>query len=139
MVRRVRNGLIGLASLACLGIAAQPARAQYYQTDFPPEEWKARWQKVYERIGENAVAVVQGMSLTDGYQLPRQLNTFYYLCGIETSGAYLRLDGRSRKATLYLPPRNERLERFEGKVLTADDAELGPTPQALTMAIDGSG
>jgi Xaa-Pro aminopeptidase len=124
MVRRVRNGLIGLASLVCLGIAAPPAQAQYYQTDFPPEEWKARWQKVYERIGENAVAVVQGMSLTDGYQLPRQLNTFYYLCGIETSGAYLRLDGRSRKATLYLPPRNERLERFEGKVLTADDAAL---------------
>lgn len=124
MFRRVLNGLIGLASLAYLGVAALPAQAQHYQTDFPPEEWKARWQKIYERIGENAVAVVQGMPQTDGFQFPRQLNTFYYLCGIETAGAYLRLDGRGRTATLYLPPRNERLERAEGKVLSADDAEL---------------
>jgi len=124
MFRRVLNGLVCLASLACLGGAAQPARAQYYQADFPPEELKARWQKIYERIGDKAVAVVQGVSQTDGYQFPRQLNTFYYLCGIETTGAYLRLDGRSRTATLYLPPRNERLERAEGKVLSADDAEL---------------
>ena len=29
-----------------------------------------------------------------------------------------------RKVTLYLPPRNERLERSEGKVLSAADAEL---------------
>jgi len=107
-----------------IAVAAPPARAQYYQTDFPPEEWKARSQKIYESIGESGVAVVQGMPQTDGFQFPRQLNTFYYLCGIETAGAYLRLDGRSRTTTLYLPPRNERLERAEGKVLSADDAEL---------------
>jgi Xaa-Pro aminopeptidase len=46
------------------------------------------------------------------------------LSGIETPHAYLRLDGRDRRATLYLPPRNERLERSEGKVLSAADAEL---------------
>ncbi len=34
------------------------------------------------------------------------------------------LDGRKRKVTLYLPPRDERLERAEGKVLSAEDAEL---------------
>ena len=64
------------------------------------------------------------MPLTDGYTFPRQYNTFYYLSGIETPGAYLLFDGRTRKVTLYLPPRNERLERAEGKVLSADDAEL---------------
>src|SRR5205085_1386296 len=32
------------------------------------------------------------------------------------------LDGRNRKVTLYMPPRNEALERAEGKVLSADDA-----------------
>ena len=79
---------------------------------------------MYERIGENAVAVAQGMPLTDGFQFPRQFNTFYYLSGIETPGAYIRLDGRTRTTTLYLPPRNERLERSEGKVLSANDVDL---------------
>ena len=112
-----------LLSIVLLVNAAQPARAQHYQSDFPAEEFKARWAKLFERIGD-AVAVVQGMPLTDGYTFPRQYNTFYYVCGIETPGAYLVLDGRARRVTLYLPPRNERLERAEGKVLSADDGEL---------------
>ncbi len=107
-----------------LALVASPALAQHYQTDFPPGEFKARWAGVYERIGENAVAVAQGMPLTDGFQFPRQFNTFYYLSGIETPGAYIRLDGRTRTTTLYLPPRNERLERSEGKVLSANDVDL---------------
>ena len=103
---------------------ASPAAAQHYQTDFPPEEFKARWQLLFDRIGSNAVAVVQGMPLTDGYIFPRQYNTFYYLSGIETPGAYLLFDGRTRRATLYLPRRNEALERAEGRVLSAEDADL---------------
>jgi len=104
-------------------LSAAPARAQLYQTDFPPDEFRARWQKVFERIGTDAVAVVQGAPLTSGFIVPRQVNSFYYLCGIETPGAYLLLDGRTRKVTLFLPPRNERLERSEGRVLSAEDAD----------------
>src|SRR5436190_3005022 len=95
-----------------------------YQTDFPPEEFKARWAKVYDRIGDKAVAIVQGMPQVGGFIFPRQSNEFYYLCGIETPHAYLTLDGKSRTATLYLPPANRRLEAAEGKVLSADDAPL---------------
>jgi Xaa-Pro aminopeptidase len=122
------------AALA-LSVLAAPAvsSAQYYQNDFPPEEFKARWARVYDAIGGEAVAVAQGAPLTNGFQLPRQSNTFYYLSGIETPGSYLVLDGRSRRATLYLPPRNERLERSEGKVLSAADAEQ---VKALTGADD---
>src|SRR5262249_44690159 len=65
-----------------------------------------------------------GMPQTNGFIMPRQTNEFYYLCGVETPGAYLLLDGRNKKAFLYLPPRNARLESAEGKVLSADDAEL---------------
>jgi Metallopeptidase family M24 len=36
----------------------------WYQTDFPPEEFKARWGKVFEKIGDKAVAVLQGVSQT---------------------------------------------------------------------------
>jgi Xaa-Pro aminopeptidase len=115
-----RLGPLVALALGCATVAS----AQHYQTDFPPEEFRTRWSAVFTRIGDSAVAVAQGATLTNGFQLPRQSNTFYYLCGIETPGAYLLLDGRTRRATLYLPPRNERLERSEGKVLSAEDGEL---------------
>jgi len=53
-------------------ILARPGSAQYYQTDFPPEEFQERWQKVFEKIGNNAVAVLQGMPIRDGFIFPRQ-------------------------------------------------------------------
>ena len=102
---------------------AQPA-AQHYQSDFPSEEFRARWNRVFERIGDQAVAAVQGVPMTNGYILPRQHNSFYYLSGIETPGSYLVLDGRTKRVTLYLPPRNAGLEAAEGKVLSADDVDL---------------
>ncbi len=100
------------------------AQSPHYQSHFPPEEFKTRWSKIFDQIGNRGVAIVQGAPLTRGFTFPRQSNEFYYLSGIETPGAYLLLDGRTRKATLILPPRNERLERSEGKVLSAEDVEL---------------
>ena len=114
---------ISITALAALALGVVPA-AQHYQSDFPPEEFRARWNRVFDRIGDQAVAAVQGVPMTNGYQLPRQHNTFYYLSGIETPGSYIVLDGRTRQVTLYLPPRNAALEAAEGKVLSADDAEL---------------
>lgn len=111
------------AALLAAAVWPAPAFAQHYQSDFPPEEFQARWQRVFDRIGES-VAVVQGMPQVDGFIMPRQNNSFYYLTGIETPHSYLLLDGRTRTVTLYLPPRNERLERSEGRVLSADDADL---------------
>ena len=98
--------------------------SQHYQVDFPPEEFKARWKGVFEQIGDEAVAVVQGFPLSNGFIMPRQTNTFYYLSGIETPHAYILLDGRDKKVTLYMPPRNERSERSEGRILNADDEIL---------------
>ena len=114
-----------LAALLLLGpIPAFPQANPWYQTDFPPEEFKARWARIFEKIGGNGVAILQGVPQTNGFIMPRQGNDFYYLCGIETPHSYLLLDGRQKKVTLYLPPRNARLESAEGKVLSADDAEL---------------
>jgi Xaa-Pro aminopeptidase len=96
----------------------------YYQPHFPPEEFKARWDKVFSRIGSSGVAILQGMPKVNGFIFPRQNNEFYYLCGIETPHAYLVLDGKSRQTTLYLPPRNFSLEKAEGKILAANDAAL---------------
>ena len=94
-----------------------------FTTDFPPEEFAARRAKVYEAIGTDAFAVVQGAPSPPGYTRFRQSNEFYYLCGIETPHAYLLLDGSTKKATVYLPNRNEGREKGEGKMLSAEDAE----------------
>ncbi len=112
-----------LLALAILPLTAQSAL--HFQTDFPPEEFQARWAKVYDKIGPNAVALLQGAPFEGGFAFPRQTNDFYYLTGVETPHSYLLLDGRTRKATLFLPPRNRRLEQSEGRVLSADDVDLG--------------
>ena len=119
MLRKLIVSILALAPCALSAEGPPP-----YQADFPPEEFRARWEKVFEKIGGKGVAVVAGMTQGEGFGFPRQTNEFYYLCGIETPGSYILLDGRSRTATLYLPPRNARLEAAEGKVLSADDGEL---------------
>ena len=115
------------ALVLALSLAAPLARAQdapLFTSDFPPEEFAARRAKVYDAIGAEGVALLQGAAAPEGYLRFRQANDFYYLCGVETPHAYLLLDGSSRRATLFLPHRNERRERSEGKLLSAEDAEL---------------
>ena len=97
---------------------------QHYQVDFPPSEFKKRWEGVFSQIGDKGVAVVQGFPLSNGFIMPRQTNAFYYLSGIETPHAYILLDGRTGKVTIYMPPKNERLERSEGRILNAEDRKL---------------
>jgi Xaa-Pro aminopeptidase len=116
--------VLWLLPAACLVCPAMGQDPPPYQSHFPPAEFKARWDKVFERIGDKAVAIVQGMPPANGFIYPRQSNEFYYLCGVETPQAYLVLDGQSKKVTLYLPPRDPRLESAEGKVLSAADADL---------------
>ena len=95
-----------------------------FTTDFPPEEFARRRAAVYDAIGAMGVAVVQGAPSPVGFTRFRQSNEFYYLSGIEVPHAYLLLDGESRRTILYLPHRNNSRERSEGKLLSAEDAEL---------------
>ncbi len=97
---------------------------QHYQSDFPPAEFEARWAKLFDAIGDKAVAVVQGAPKVRGFTFPRQNNSFYYLSGIETPHSYILLDGRTREVTLYLPEQNAALERSEGKILSAATVDL---------------
>lgn len=119
-----RSPLIVAASILTLAL---PLLAQegypLFTTDFPPEEFTARRAKVYEAIGTDAFAVVQGAPNPPGYTRFRQSNELYYLCGIETPHAYIVMDGRTKKATLYLPNRNEKRESGEGRLLSAEDAD----------------
>ena len=96
----------------------------HYQTEFSVENFSERRGKIFNAIGNNAVALVQGSGGLPGFSVFRQSNSFYYLCGLETAHAYLLLNGKNKKTTLYLPHRDEGRERGEGKVLTAEDADL---------------
>ena len=123
MPSRAPRAALALAFLLSAAAAVAQEGFPLFTTDFPPEEFAARRAKVYEAIGADAFAVVQGAPVPAGYTRFRQSNDFYYLCGIEVPHAYLLLDGSTKKATLFLPPRNEGRERGEGKMLSAEDAD----------------
>ena len=115
--------------LACLlvlsgWVASGQDGVPFFTTDFPPEEFAQRRAKVFDAIGPNAIAVIQGEPGPRGYTRFRQSNEFYYLSGVEVPHAYLILHGSRRTANLYIPNRNEARERSEGKVLSAEDAEM---------------
>ncbi len=93
-----------------------------FQNDFPADEFVQRRARVMDAIGPEAIAIVQGAPGVDGFKVFRQSNEFYYLTGLESPHAYLVLDGRTRRTTLYLTHRNEALERSTGTVWSAEDA-----------------
>jgi len=121
-MKYLRLSFLSVGLLMSLASLAQ--QKHYYQNDFSVEEFAARRARIYDAIGSSAIAVVQGARGLAGFSVFRQSNEFYYLCGVESAHAYLLLNGRSRKTTLYLPHRDEGRENGEGKTLSAEDAEL---------------
>jgi Xaa-Pro aminopeptidase len=99
-------------------------RPAHYQNWFAGAEFKTRHKRVYDFIGSDAVAVLQGAGPVFGFEIFRQTNEFFYLTGLDVPQAYLLLDGRSRTATVYLPHRDEKHAASEGKELSAEDGEL---------------
>lgn len=113
---------VALVALAPLGAGAQDE--PLFAGDFPAAEFAERRGRVLDAIGPAGVAVLQGAASPLGYVRFRQTNSFYYLTGVETPHAYLLLNGRTRQSVLYLPHRNRRREASEGRLLSAEDAEL---------------
>jgi Xaa-Pro aminopeptidase len=123
---RARAACLLLLASASLG-SSHPLEAQdaaHYQTDFTRDEFAARRARVYDAIGRDGIAVVQGASGVPGFSVFRQSNEFYYLCGVESAHGYLLLNGRARTTTLYLPHRDAARERNEGKMLATEDSVL---------------
>ena len=96
---------------------------ELFQTNFSPEELASRRSAVFDRIGGDDIALLQGAPAPATSEFFRQTNDFFYLCGVEVPHAYLLLDGRTRATTLYLPHRDPAVERSEGRRLSAEDAE----------------
>lgn len=114
-----------LVSFVLLVVAMGNVNAQHrYQTDFSKEELSERRNKIIDYIGDNAVAVIQSAGGIPGFSVFRQANTFYYLTGLETAHAYILINGRNHLTTIYLPHRDEGMEKSQGKVLSAEDTDL---------------
>lgn len=114
-------------AIVWLALAMTPTHGQgkhHYQTDFSIEEFTERRSRIIKTIGKDAIALVQGAGGRAGFSVFRQSNTFYYLTGLETDHAYLLLNGKNSQVTLYLPHRDEGREQGQGKILSAEDAEL---------------
>src|SRR5215203_1244063 len=101
-----------------------PEAAPYFQRDFPPAEFASRRAAVAAAIGSGAKAVLQGFGESGAFDVFRQSNEFYYLCGVEVPHAYLAIDGGSGESVLYLPPRDAKHERSEGPQLNCDQPYL---------------
>ena len=112
----------------CLLFVMQPTsfaqEQHYYQTDFSIVDFQERRSQIFEAIGNNSIALIQGAASIKGFKVFRQTNTFYYLCGLESEHAYLLLNGKTKTSTIYLPNRDKARESSQGKILSAEDADL---------------
>ena len=95
-------------------LSAATVSAQALFTDsLPKQEFAERRAKLMEKIGDG-IAIIQGTAETGNALKFRQNNQFYYLTGVEVPRAILLVDGKTKRSTLFLPPRDERKERSEG-------------------------
>ena len=74
------NLLLTLTLLVTLSSHAQDA--PLFTSDFTPEEFAQRRAKVFDAIGPNSIAIIQGETAPRGYIKFRQSNEFYYLTGV---------------------------------------------------------
>src|SRR3954464_13877650 len=107
MVPRLRTTLLIL--LLAVLFASLPHAQPVFRGDeiFPPEEFAARRAGLVERIGDG-VAIVLGTPGPPGEMPFRQNSQFFYLTGVAEPRASVIIDGRTKKTTVFLQPRNDR-------------------------------
>jgi Xaa-Pro aminopeptidase len=119
MRKRIFAGaLAGLLTVHATG-SAQAGRA--FTTDFTTQEFAGRRARVYDEIGRDAVAVMQGLPSVHSSAVFRQSNELYYLTGVVAPQALVLLDGGARRTILYLPKQDTRRAAVEGDLLSSDD------------------
>jgi len=115
-MRQLVASVAAAIAVTALGVMAQPVFTG--AEIFPAEEFAARRAKVMVQIGD-AVAILQGTTERPGEQPLRQNNQFFYVTGVVEPRAIVTIDGRTRKTTLYLQPKNDRREqRMYGPALS---------------------
>ena len=115
---RLAGALAGLLT-AHATASAQAGRA--FTSDFTTQEFAARRATVYDAIGRDAVALMQGLPSVHSSAVFRQSNEFYYLTGVVAPQALVLLDGAARRTVLYLTKQDVRRAAVEGDLLSSDD------------------
>ena len=127
MPRRVAAVLIA-AGLCAAAPAAQPVFRGH--EIFPAEEYAARRAKLLAQIGDG-VAIVLGTPGPPGEMPFRQNSQFFYLTGVTEPRARAIVDGRTKKTTVYLQPKNDRRDA------SAYGPALAPGSEAAqTLGVD---
>jgi Xaa-Pro aminopeptidase len=108
-------------ALALLIAAASAVAQQGFTDAFPPEEFAARRAAVMAQIGDG-VAILQGTTERRGESPLRQSNQFFYLTGVTEPRAFVLIDGRTKRTTLFLTPATPRRERAIGPYLDVNEA-----------------
>lgn len=103
-----------------------------FTADFQLSEFAARRARIYDAIGPEAVALMQGLPSVHASTIFRQSNEFYYVSGVVAPQALLLMNGATRRTTLYLPKQIVSRAAIEGEVLSSDD----PARTALITGVD---
>ncbi|HWK12540.1 MAG TPA: aminopeptidase P N-terminal domain-containing protein, partial [Vicinamibacterales bacterium] len=125
-MNRVARWMTGLALAASVFVASPGAQPVFRGTEiFPPEEFAARRAKLIAEIGD-AVAIVLGTAGPPGEMPFRQNSQFFYLTGVTEPRARVVIDGRTKKTTVYLQPKNDRRDA------SMFGPSLAPGPEAAS-------
>ena len=149
MVAHRRSAASMLALLLALApLAAQSTPEQRYfdwvEPPFAPAEYAARRAALSAALAAGGGGVFlspAAAGMSEGFTF-RQLDTFWYLTGLEVPDAVVAVDSDNGRTTLYAPPRDPRFEDpsrrndFPGRPLQADPtlAERAGLPDVRPMA-----
>jgi Xaa-Pro aminopeptidase len=118
------------ASITAVTFGAQAGRT--FTANFTVKEFADRRAKIYDAIGPDALAVMQGLPSVHSSAIFRQSNEFYYVSGVVVPQALLLMDGATRRSILYLPKQNVSRAAVEGDLLSSDD----PVATAKITGVD---
>jgi Xaa-Pro aminopeptidase len=129
--RSVFGLLLTLALVAGVFVTVPIAQPVFRGSEiFPAEEFAARRAKMLAQIGDG-VAIVLGTEGPQGEVPFRQNSQFFYLTGIAEPRACVIIDGRSKKTTVFLLPKDDRRDN------SAYGPALAPTSEnAVQLGID---
>ncbi|HXT71582.1 MAG TPA: aminopeptidase P N-terminal domain-containing protein [Vicinamibacterales bacterium] len=121
-MRRLTPALLLVALVAATWMPAGRAQAgRAFTTNFTLKEFADRRAKIYDAIGPEAVAIMQGLPSVHSSAIFRQSNEFFYVTGVVAPQALVLMDGASRRTTLYLPKQNASRAATEGELISSDD------------------
>ena len=121
-LQRLATGLLAAALIATAWMPIGRAQAgRAFTTNFTLKEFASRRARIYDAIGPDAVAVMQGLPSVHSSAIFRQSNEFFYVTGVVAPQALVLMDGATKKTTLYLPKQNASRAQTEGEVLSSDD------------------